>query len=171
MFAAEQVAALKYLIFNAKDVDELAKRVLAFLIDHSEGLQTEVCLTLTDSKEGYGADEIQGAADSCSAMQSSCETTHLNELMTLMGCDLSFCLHYGDFDPQRTPDAFCADGQFEGARLDQVTDPGAIRTGLQLRYTFWLCRKDYSRQAKFLPVIRQQLEQIDTRRSGLYSDA
>ena len=53
MITPKQVAALKYMIFNAKNGTELSKRVLAFLIESSEELTKEVCLSLVADREGY----------------------------------------------------------------------------------------------------------------------
>ena len=58
MITPEQIAALKYMIFASKDGTDLSKRAMAFLIDQSEGLTKEVCLTLVADREGYTAEEI-----------------------------------------------------------------------------------------------------------------
>lgn len=168
MVTLRQIAALKFMIFIAKNGTEVSKRVLAFLIDQSEELTREVCLTLVVNREGYTADEINAAAHGVGGMQSGGGTTHLNELLEAMGCGMIFSIHYGDFDPSRGSDPFNNDGQFAGASISQVVEPGVIREGMPLRYTFWLAQQRYSRQATLVVTTREELEQIDLKKSGLY---
>lgn len=168
MVTSKQIAALKYLVFVAKNGSKLSKQVLAFLIDQSEGLTKEVCLTLVADRDGYTADEINVAGHGVGGMESCNFTTHLHELLVLMGSKLNFSLHYGDFDPTRAGDPFNSDGQFFGCAVHQVSRPGLIRKGMPLRYTFWLSKQDYSRQAKLVVATREKLEQIDLTKPGLY---
>lgn len=170
MFTTKQIAALKYLIFNAKDGTELSKRVLAFLIESSERLTKEVCLSLVANREGYTAEEISAAGLGVGCMNSSQGTTHLNEIFDVMKCKLSFSLHYGDFDPTRENDPFNCDGQFAGLDLSKVHRPGLAREGMPTRYTFWLSKKLYSRQATLVIATREELEQINLKQPGLYPE-
>lgn len=149
-----QVAALKYMIFSSQDGTELSKRILAFLINQSEGFTKEVCLTLVEDREGYTADEIRSA--SCTI-----HTTHLNQLFRIMGTEFIFSYHYGDFDPTRIGNPFSFAGQFAGADISQVVDPEAIREGMPERYTFWLAKHCYSDQAMLIITTRKELERID----------
>lgn len=168
MVTAKQIAALKYMIFNSRDGTELPKRVLAFLIDQSEGLTKEVCLTLTADREGYTADEVHAAGRGVGAMRRYHGTTHLNELLDLMESDLHFSHHYGDFDPHRHGDPFNTAGQFAGMSQHQVYDPELVLEGMPKRFTFWLAEEDYSRQATLVVATREELEQIDLRKPRLY---
>lgn len=165
MITAKQITALKYMIFNAKNGTELSKRVLAFLIDSSEELTKEVCLSLVADREGYTADEISAAGHGVGAMESCNCTTHLCELLDVMGSELSFSVHYGDFDPARANDPFSQAGQFAGWHQ---ADPESRREGMPLRYTFWLSKKNYSRQATLVVATREELEQINLEKPGLY---
>ena len=168
MVTAKQIAALKYMIFNAKNGTELSKRVLAFLIDQSEELTIEVCLTLVANREGYTADEISAAAHGVRGMKSCNGTTHLDQILRVMGSELSFSYHYGDFDPARSADPFSSDGQFADWSSAQVSKPELLREGMPLRYTVWLSKQNYSRQANLLVATREEFKQIDLAKPGLY---
>jgi len=170
MFTKKQIAALKYLIFNARNVVDLSKQVLAFLIEQSENLTKEVCLTLVDGREGFSAAEITAAGRGMSVMQSCNSTTHLHQILHAMGSELRFSFHYGDFDPSRKDDPFNAHGQFAGFKEEQVAYPGLVRDGMPIRYTFWFSKQDYSRQAKLVVATRNDLEQIDPAKPGLYPE-
>ena len=168
MFTPTQIAALKYLIFWAKNGSELSKRVLRFLLDQSEGLTREVCLSLVEGRDGYSSDEIHAAGLGVGAMQSCNCTTHLDAMTALMGCEFHFNFHYGDFDSIRVDEPLNNDGQFAGFRESQVKRPELVQKGAPMRYTFWFSRQDYSRDATLDFATREQLEQIDLTESGLY---
>ena len=168
MVTSKQIAALKYMIFIAKNGTDLSKRVLAFLIDQSEELTKEVCLTLMADREGYTADEVNAAAHGMHGMESCNGTTHLDQILHAMGSEFSFSVHYGDFDPNRPDDPFNTDGMFAGCDRSQVTRLGLILEGMPLRYTFWLSKQEYSRQAKLVVAVREELEQINLEKPGLY---
>ena len=169
MLSEQQIAALKFLVFTAKDGTELTKRLVAFL-GHKFIYEVgeELCITLVDGREGYSAQEIHAAAVGLHAMNSVNGTTHLGALQALIGSQLRFQYHYGDFDPTRADDPFNSDGQFAGADPSLVSNPGAIIGGLPVRYTFWLSYKPYSRQAKLVMATREELEAINLQESGLY---
>ena len=168
MITPKQIAALKYMIFRAKNENEISKRVLAFLIDQSEGLTKEVCISLVADREGYTAEEIRAAGHGVGSMESGNGSTHVHELLDAMGSELNFSVHYGDFDSSRSDDPFISDGQFAGWSRHQVTRPGLVREDMPMRYTFWLSKKNYSRQATLVGATRQKLEQIDLAKPGLY---
>ena len=170
MVTSKQIAALRFMIFNAKDGTELSKRILAFLIGQSNELTKEVCLTLVANREGYTADQISKAAYGVGNMRSGGGTTHLDEILDVMGSEFGFSVHYGDFDPTRTGDPFNCDGQFAALRnlASSVSDPGTLREGMPLRCTFWFSKQNYSREAALVIATREELEQIDLTRSGLY---
>lgn len=170
MFTPKQIAALRYLIFKSKDGNELAKRVSAFLIDRSEGLVKDVCITLVEGYEGYTANEIQGASSGFDSMTRSNRTTHINQILDAMGSDMGFSVHYGDFDPKRGDEALNCDGLFVGYPVEICHTPGLCREGMALRYTFWLSKGDYTPKADLVVVTRKDLEQIDLRKPGLYPD-
>lgn len=168
MFTLKQIAALKYMIFKARNVNGLSKRVLVFLIESSERLTKEVCLSLVADREGYTADEIKVAAYGVHDMQSSNGATHVDQILHVMGSELGFSFHYGDFDPARTDDRFNNDGQLASFNRSQVTRDGLIREGMPLRYTFWLSKESYSREAVLVTPTREDLEQINLEKPGLY---
>src|SRR3989338_5663853 len=146
----------------AKDGVELSKRILIFLIDQSEGLIKDVCLTLVADHNGYTAEEILKAAYGMGAMQGANGTTHLLELFCLMGEEIpKSSFHYGDYDPSRKGDPFNSAGMFAGMPVDMVggRDPAElVRTDMPRRYTFWLARKNYSGQATLVVATREVLE-------------
>lgn len=156
------------MIFKAKDGTDLSKKILALLIDRSERLTKEVCLTLVADREGYNAEEIDSAAHGLGAMQSCNCSTHLDQLLHLMGSGLQFECHYGDFDPNRDGDPFSSAGMFAGFPREMVPDKELIIEGMPVRYTFWLSAQIYSRQATLVVATRENLEQIDLEKPGLY---
>lgn len=164
----KQISALKYMIFNTKDGVDLSKRILAFLIDKSEGLTKEVCVSLVKDREGYTEEEISDAGYGVSAMESCNCNTHIHALMCLMGSELQFSFHYGDYDPRRVGDPFNTDGQFAGSKAAFVPDERLLLEGLPLRYTFWLSKESYSRSVELVVATKEKLEQIDLKKSGLY---
>ena len=172
----KQIAALKYLIFIAKDGTELTKRVLAFLIDQSESLTKDVCLTLVENVSGYSADEINKAVNGFHAMLSCNCTTHLDRIIVAMGGEVLPSYHFGDFDPSRTGDPFNSDGIFPGFPEELVCAPkeripGLVREGMPLRYTFWLAKGHYSRKATLVKATRGELEAIDLQKPGFYPES
>jgi hypothetical protein len=116
-------------------------------------------------REGYTADEINAAALGVSSMESCTGTTHLHEILDAMGSEFSFSHHYGDFDQRRTGEPFSQAGQFAGwPQADSVSR----QEGMPLRYTFWLSRQNYSRQAALVVATREELKQINLEKPGLY---
>lgn len=168
MFTKKQIAALKYVIFEAKNVSNLSKQISAFLIDRSKKLTKDVCLTLVENREGYTAKEINAAVNGIGWMASSSGATHLDQIIIAMGSEFRFAVHYGDFNPRRKGDPFNNAGQFAGVDASKVMDLELTREGMPLRYTFWLSGKYYSRQSKLVIANRQKLEQIDITKPGLY---
>lgn len=148
MFTSNQIAALTYIIFNAKDGTELSKRVLTFLVELSGFLTKEVCLSLVAGREGYTAGEIRAAGHGVHDMESSQGTTHLNQILDAMGSKLKFSVHYGYFDPARNGDAL----------VWQESDS----------CTFWLSKETYSRQATLIVATRKELGKINLMKPGLY---
>lgn len=168
MAGQKQISALKYFIYKSKDCPDLTKRVVWYLIDQSAQLTEEVCLTLYADCLVWQRDEVEQAARGMHDLQSSNGTTHLHALLSLMGCDLDFSYHYGDYDPTRSDDPFSSAGQFAGWDRSKVQDDDVIREGMPLRYTFWLARDSYSRTAKLVFPKRVELETIDLASPGLY---
>ncbi len=151
MLTQSQLDALKYLILVSKDGEVLAKKILLHLIAHSERLTKEVCLTVIEGREGFTSEEIEKAAYGVHDMQSSNGTTHLSEVMVAMGASMLFNLHSGDFDPDRQGDPF--NHEFEKDR--------------RKRYTFWLDRTFYSREATYIPTSKVDLQKVDVRKPNL----
>lgn len=191
MFTPKQISALRYLIFIAKDGTELSKRVLAFLIESSEGLTKDVCVSLVADREGYTADEIVNAGYGFDNMNSCNSTTHLNQILHVMGSELTSSVHYGDFNPAPTGDPFNCDGIFAGYDRSSVIRPGLANVGMPLRYTFWLAkkkvlttsntcsyysqraRKDRSKEARVVPNVGASLNlsRITDKKFRTLSDA
>lgn len=168
MFTAKQIAALKFLLYNANVRNQTTKQILALLINRSRKLAKEVCLTLVQDRDGYTAEEIDAAAKTVSILLSSNSTTHLNEVLKAMGSDFVFSVHYGDFNPSRSKDQFSAEGMFAGFDKSQVSDGKLLTEGMPLRYTFWLAKDYYSRQAVLVKATRDSFEKINLGRPGLY---
>lgn len=168
MITQEQQAALKFLIFKSEDGTDLVKRVLAHLIDQSHGLTEEVCLTLIEGRDGFAHDEIDKAASSLNPMQSvAYQGLHLPEIMKAMGCGMLFSVHYGEFDLD-ADGGFSEIGMFPTDDLSKVFDPIQALRNIRLRFTFWLARKAYADSARLVRVHRDELEQIDLTKPGLY---
>ena len=165
MSTKKQLAALKYLITKSKHGNDAGKRLYWYLIDRSAGLTKEVCVTLTEGKEGYSTKEIQELARSLDGMTSSNGTTHLDAIMNAIGSNFSFNFHYGHFDRNGK---FDTSGMFAGASVGLVLDPKLARLNVPLSYTFWLAPGFYSGSAKRIKVTRQKLETIDLSKPGLY---
>lgn len=166
-----QIAALKYLIFKSPNAGEMLKKLLALLIDRSENLQKEVCVTLVENEHGFTAEEIGVMARDMNGLHSCNGQTHLNECMALSGSGFTFSVHYGDFDASREPkDRLNNDGQFEGFPTSQVVNPRTLIAGTPLRYTFWLARENYSDSAESVTLVRYEIDEIDLKKPGLYPD-
>lgn len=167
-----QIAALRYLVDKSQEASDLAKQIVVFLVNASQGLTQEVCLTLVAGRDGYSAKEITAAEKDVGGMVSANWTTHLNELLAAMGSDLVVSYHYGDFDPNRRGDKFNSDGIFANlANTPGITIVGpasTMKAGLPLRYTFWLAKEHYSQEATLITATRQDLAGIDLNRPGLY---
>lgn len=170
MLTTQQVAALKYLIFKAEpqagSVGDLTKRILAFLIDQSDGLTKDVCVTLWDGRDGFTGAEIGHAALFEGRFHSCNCTTHLNVLMVLSGAeDVRFDCHYG----HPNNGEFDTLGQFPG--FDPAQTGGVVHPkDAPIRYTFWLSKGFYSRTATQIPVTREMLNAIDLAKPGLYPE-
>lgn len=156
MFTPEQRAALRYIIFKARNGNELTKRIMTHLLNESRGLTREVCLTLVADREGYSGEDIQQAASGMHSMNSTNGSTHMNELMIAMGSDMRFDYHYGDYDPSREGNPFSTAGMFPGWPIEKVAgaveEPDLVEEGFPMRFTFWLSRKDYSSTAELVSV-------------------
>ncbi len=167
MITEKQIAALRYVIFKAKNGTELTKRILALLIEKSENMTKEVCVTLVEYREGYTKQEIDDAAHGLGAMKSCNCTTHINEIMHVLGSGFRFSVHYGDFDPTRKK-RFCSSGIFSGFPKDVVPMEGLTQEGLPMRYTFWLSKECCSEEATYVATTREELEKFNLGKSGLY---
>lgn len=167
MVTPEQIAALKYLITKARDGNETIRLILFFLIDASNGLTEEVSITLTHEKDGYLSAEIKDAAVSLDMMEGESHTTHLYELMKLMGAELCFSASYGHYDEM---ERFNTEGAFSGYKH---LAPGHEhdRDDLPFRITFWLAKKKYgfSEHGKTLMTpSRSVMRAIDLTKPELY---
>lgn len=168
MKTKRQVAALKYLILSSKDGSKAAKRIAIYLIEQSQQLTKEVCISLVTGEHGYTARQIQSAAENFDSFISSLGSTHLNEVCVLMGGEFCFSFSYGDYDNGRNGDRFDNDGQFAGSPVEKVRTPGLARMGMTTRYTFWFAKKRCSRQSTRVPATKELLSKMDIVDSGLY---
>lgn len=166
MLKKNQISALKYLISVSKEGTTLTKRILWFLLDNFSG--KGVCITLTEGKGGFTKKEIQEAAFGLGRMQSVAYSTHLGAIMRVTGRTVFFDFGYGNFDSKRGSSLFNSDGQFAGAPLDTVLEPGYASQGMPLRYTFWLSKEGCYKKAELLKATKRTLNKIDLKNSGLY---
>lgn len=167
MITSKQVAALRFIIFKSREGTDLTKRILAYLIDQSHGLTKEVCLTLIEGRDGFAYDDIDQAARSLGPMQSLGGALHLPEIMKAMNCGMIFSVHYGDFDPS-ADEVVSTIGMFPTDNLRLIADPAQGLRNVRLRYTFWLARGCYSETAALVRVHKDELDQIDLTKPGLY---
>src|SRR3989344_2981903 len=93
MLTGTQVSALKYLIAHSRGASDLAKRILFFLLDRSNGLTEEVCFSISSEGVEYTEADVKQAGHTVGGMQSCNGTTYLNELTALSGSDFSFSVH------------------------------------------------------------------------------
>jgi len=83
-----------------------------------------------------------------------------------MGTELVFDLHYGHIDD--SGELNC-EGMW-GANPGPIFYKHENDRAMPMRYTFWFAHRGYSRTAKRIEVMREELEAIDLKRSGLYDD-
>ncbi len=169
MATAQQVAALKYLIAVARDGNDLVKRILFFLLDSSDGLTEAVSVAFFEGKKGYTKEEISDAAQALAAMQSCNCSTHLDQLMHLVGeKPLFFSVHYGHYN--RAGD-FTSEGMFPGEIKERAPGHEHDRDNMPLRYTFWIAEKMYGHSGQGHPLLtpsRRKLAAINLKKPGLY---
>ncbi len=163
---AKQIAAIKYLIGRAKVDSELAKRILWFLFDQSEGLTKDIFLTLSEKDSGYSADEISAAAHGVDRMISSAGQLHINEILAVAGINetdvMYFTLHYGHIENEELNSL----GQFPGHKYRETKKIHPDTA--PLRYTFWLARGWYKKDITRVAATSKVLQSINLRKPGLY---
>lgn len=167
MTTKRQIAALKYLISAAKDGNPRVKQIMYFLIDRSERLTKEVCVTLTQDCEGFTGNEIDRDARKMSSLASRNCSTHIDQIMIALGTKFRFCVHYGNFG---NDGKFDTSGMFPGMSKNLVLDEKLTILNAPMRYTYWLASDYYSKTAKTIPVTRAELDAIDISKPGLYPD-
>ena len=134
---------------KGKGAIDLAKRILLFLVNRSQGLTKEVCLTI--SEDEYTAKEIHKIVRALSGITHG--TSDLNATwMPLTGSGFWFSLHYGHFE---APGVYNTEGQFAGL-------PGHLHESPDepFRYTIWLSKDLWATKATVLNVSRKKLEGI-----------
>jgi hypothetical protein len=94
----DQSAALKYLLFRSNELSDLFKRVLATLIDQSDGLKRPVQIRLSENVHGYSRAELKELYHNFSIATSSGCNTHLHALLHLAGSTLQFNYSQGNTD-------------------------------------------------------------------------
>ncbi|HEY4475690.1 MAG TPA: hypothetical protein VJB92_03140 [Candidatus Paceibacterota bacterium] len=95
-------------------------------------------------------------------------STHLNEMMKLMGVKLLFSNHYGHYDETGE---FNTVGMFPGWGDRAPAGHENDRYDMPIRYTFWLAEKHYGHSGQGRPLAtpsRQELTAIDITKPGLY---
>ncbi len=162
MITEEQLSALKYIIFQQRDVIEPTKQLLSLLIDESQALTRDVCTTLS-AKDGISAEMISLIAREVDRLMSESGSVYLNELIKLMGTDFLFSLHYGHYVVGEKNHLDKA-GMFAGIDPSRVLTSSPARSveqGHPVRYTFWLARKCYSKEAELFETTEEKLKAVD----------
>jgi hypothetical protein len=90
MAKGRQVAGLKYLLFGSTEIGATCKRVLATLIDESEGLKKPVKVRFEVNTNGFSKKELLAMFHDFSIATSSGCKTHFHELLAIAGSDLNF---------------------------------------------------------------------------------
>ena len=85
----KQIAAIKYLIANSPDANNLGKRLLWWMIDKSKRFTQEVAIEIP--KTNQNDKQIRGAIVGIHHILSCHGLTHLNEVLTAAGAGLHFC--------------------------------------------------------------------------------
>lgn len=162
----KQIAALRYLVAKARlhlspknpAISVVVSQLVWRLIQASEGLTKPVFITLNEATGDFTREEVHEIGWVAGSLTSGNSTTHLAELLTLMGSDFRFNLHYGAHDADGK---FNTDGQF--AHQDGHHDA-------RMRYTFWLAPgTSRGTNGTEVRVTRAELEAIDLTQDGLYS--
>jgi hypothetical protein len=164
MVTDKQIAALKYLVGEARIDGDLAKQIAFFLLDQSDHLEKQVCICLVDGEEGFDKAEIKLAAYAIDAMHSSSGPLHFSEIMSAVGSEMHFSTHYGAYMEGK----FNSDGIFAGLRRSIVMSDSCTRQGMPYRYTFWLAKSSFSDEATLVQVSKDELSKINLEKPGLY---
>ncbi len=144
MFTPKQIEALKYLLSHAEIKNDLAKRIVFFLLEKSNGLTQEVAFSLFEGRSGYSAEDVRTAARSVDYLRSVHGTTHIDAVFAAMNAEMHFSIHYGHY-AENDPNSYNTLGQFPGFKHHPVDAP--------VRYTFWLSRKSYGHDTKALKIL------------------
>lgn len=132
MFTKKQIDALKILIYESKDCDVLAKKLLLFLINRSEKLTRQVTLTLTEREGGFSRDEVRKICLEADRLSSVEWNTHLYEIFCAMGTRFFFSMHFGHYN--------------ENGRFDHSGQFSCNTT--KMRFTFWLSKSPFGYKDK-----------------------
>ena len=154
MITSEQIEMLKFFIVQSNDANDLGKRLIFFLIDVSKGLTEPVSVSFFQDKDGYTEEEINEVANAIHDMRSSNGTTHIAELMYLMGTALRFSVHYGCYDDNGD---FNTEGIFPGLK-EMAPGHEKDRDDIPISYTVWLAKDfyDHSEQVRRLVTLSKE---------------
>jgi len=144
MITDRQLLALKELIQGSKEGSQTLKKLLLFMIRNSQRLTEPVHLSLWQDREGYSARDIRSIVRQLSIMLNDPGSTHLNQLMALIGTHLIFSSHTGVYG--------------------ENGEPGLLTSSkLPVRYTFWLATEPHGQSGpgRALVATRQEIESID----------
>jgi len=100
MATGKQIAALKYVLFKSPELGNLFKRVVATLLDESKSLTRPVVIRLETNMQGFERKQLKQLYRDCSVATSCGGKTHINELIAMIGSDLSFSHSEGNTDCQ-----------------------------------------------------------------------
>lgn len=138
----KQIAALKFFVFKSRLSKDFAKRIFAFLLDASKGLTEGVCICLEPDENGYSDEAIFKAAWDSNGLRHQDGDVHVDHLLACAGSDFTYFFQ-GGYDHRRKKQT--------GSRV----------------YTFWLANWREGKDAKVIPVTKEQLEAINVESEDL----
>lgn len=171
MVSAEQIAKLKYLIARSKDGGLLVKQIMYFLLDKSEQLTKEVCVTLSHDRYGYRGHEIFKSAEDLSNICAGNGTTYFDEILMVTGSGFRFDSECGYFDHKGEfinggDHDYLANIQDQHPKIFEASYPSICN----VRYTFWLSQEPCSRKAQRFNECRAGLQAIDISSASEHND-
>ncbi len=138
MATTNELKFLMYRVAQQQGILDLSKRMVLYLLEHSDRLYTEVTITLTEG-EDFTAEEVDKAARSF-------DKRVLNDELKKIEPDLNFYVHYGHYD--------------EDGRFDNYGQFGETTPSSPVRYTFWLSRTAFAKSATRLSPSPAELRAI-----------
>ena len=152
MTSNRQIDALKVLVSASADLKPMNIRLYHHLIERSKGFTREVAVVLTE-ESGFTAKEIRELALNFERGRSRHGSTRIHEVLIAMGIEWKVSTHYGNLK-DGVLDSF---GQFPGIPADRG---GHGDCKAPMRYTFWLAKRHYSKDATVVRCSKEMLEKI-----------